>query len=195
MKHFLVIILSFVCLCVAAQKTKDYVRPHLSFCGVSMNNCLEDFTDSLLAKSFVKVDSVKDVSPLLDHVYLQGRFENIACTVDVGQSVTHKVDTLKVYLNDVNNPVLSFKILTNFYRSKCGSPVFDNYYYPPMGTDDLKQQLSIEPYVIAFSVAGGVIQFELKYIPLTHRFVYSVLFVDTENALPVIPQDDAVIEW
>ncbi|CRH72569.1 Uncharacterised protein [Chlamydia trachomatis] len=64
-----------------------------------------------------------------------------------------------------------------------------------MGTDDLKQQLSIEPYVIAFSVAGGVIQFELKYIPLTHRFVYSVLFVDTENALPVIPQDDAVIEW
>ncbi|ATV32088.1 hypothetical protein CTM45_12370 [Prevotella intermedia] len=39
------------------------------------------------------------------------------------------------------------------------------------------------------------IELTLKYDAQLYNYIYSLLFIDTENALPILPNDDSVIEW
>ena len=195
MKQLLLLSLLLLCTPALAQSPTTAEHQHLTFCGIPLNNTAAAFADSLVAKGFkpettlfrLPIDKANDT--------FRGRFENVPCIVEVGRNHTEKVDTLRIYLLNVNNPLRSYKILTNFYRSRYGAPIFENYYDTHLLPREAQQQLTADPFITTFSVNGGTVQFSLKYDAQLYNYIYSLLFIDTENALPILPNDDSVIEW
>lgn len=190
---FLVLFLSY--LKGAAQNIFNQSNQHLKFSGVSMASPLSDFIDTLKTQGYQDGLSAKWQHPVKAKSYMHGRFENLNCILEIGQSVSGGVDTLCVYFVNINNPLISYKILNNFYRSRYGKPIFDNYYAPMDYFSKAKLQLATDPFITTFSISGGIIQLGLKYDEKLNDYVYTILFVDTLNAAPIIPDDDSVIEW
>ena len=125
----------------------------------------------------------------------RGRFENIPCIVEVGKNHADRVDTVRVFFLNVNNPLRSYNILTNIYRNRYGTPIFENYYDTHLLPHDAQQQLASDPFVTTFSVNGNTVQFSLCYDVRLREYIYCLLLIDTKNAQPVLSNTDEVIEW
>ncbi|AWX07944.1 hypothetical protein [Prevotella intermedia] len=195
MKQLLLLSLLLLCTPALAQSPTTAERQHLTFCGISLNNTAAAFADSLVAKGFKPETAPLRLPINKANATFRGRFENIPCIVEVGQNHIEKVDTLRIYLLNVNNPLRSYKILTNFYRSHYGAPIFENYYDMHLLPREAQQQLAADPFITTFSVDGGTVQFSLKYDAQLYNYIYSLLFIDIGNTLPILSNDDSVIEW
>ncbi|WP_024998556.1 hypothetical protein [Prevotella falsenii] len=195
MKQLLVFAFLLLCTPALAQSPTTAERRHITFSGISLNNTAAAFADSLVAKGFKPETAALRLPINKANTVFRGRFENIPCIVEVGQSHTEKVDTLHVYLINVNNPLRSYKILTNFYRSHYGAPIFENYYDTHLLPREAQQQLAADPFITIFAVDGGTVRFSLKYDARLYNYIYSLLFIDTENAQPILSNDDSIIEW
>ena len=195
MKQLLLLPLLLFCAPAFAQSSTATEHLPLTFCGISLDNTAAAFADSLSAKGFKPETAPLRLPISKANATFRGRFENIPCIVEVGQNHTEKVDTLRIYLLNVNNPLRSYKILTNYYRSHYGAPIFENYYDTHLLPREAQQQLAADPFITTFSVDGGIVQFSLKYDAQLCNYIYSLLFIDTENALPILSNDDSVIEW
>jgi len=195
MKQLLLLSLLLLCTPALAQSPTTAERQHLTFNGISLNNTAAAFADSLVAKGFKPETAPLRLPINKANATFRGRFENIPCIVEVGQNHTGKVDTLRIYLLNVNNPLRSYKILTNFYRSRYGAPIFENYYDTHLLPHDAQQQLATDPFVTTFSVNGSTVQFSLQYNSRQYEYIYTLLLINTKNAQPVLSNTDDVIVW
>ena len=191
------LLLSFLLLCTPAlaQSPTTAERQHLTFCGISLNNTAAAFADSLVAKGFKPETAPLRLPISKGNATFRGRFENIPCIVEVGKNHADRVDTVRVFFLNVNNPLRSYKILTNFYRSHYGAPIFENYYDTHLLPHDAQQQLASDPFVTTFSVKGGTAQFSLQYDVRFYNYIYKLLLINTDNAQPVLPNSNDIIEW
>ena len=116
------------CTFLKAQNTTIVEHQHLTFCGISLNNTATAFADSLMAKGF-KTETAPPQLPInKTNTILSGRFESIPCIVEIGKNTNEQVDTVRIFFTNVNNPLRSYRILTNIYRTRYGNPIFENYY-------------------------------------------------------------------
>lgn len=196
MKIFCSILLFFMCLTVNAQVPTSADASSLHFLGIPMNLPLDAFVDSLHTRGF------KDGATLLPELrnenvtYLSGRYQNVNSNIALHTTSTQQIDTLRVYLLNVNNPILSYKIHNHFYRTQYGEPIFDNFYDVKLVDREPKLQLAADPFITTFRLTGGIMQMELRYDARLHDYLYTLLFLPTANAQPVLsPEDDSVIEW
>lgn len=195
MKQLLLFVFLLFCAHIEAQESATTHNQHLNFSGISLNNTVADFTDALIAKGFTP-ENVPLLLPISKaNTTFRGRFENIPCIVEVGQNPTEKVDTVHVYFLNVNNPLRSYQILTNIYRSRYGTPIFENYYDTHLLPNEAQQQLASDPFVTTFSVKGGTAQFSLQYDVRFYNYIYKLLLINTDNAQPVLPNSNDIIEW
>lgn len=195
MKQLLLCLFLLFCAHIEAQESATTQHPHLNFSGISLNNTVADFTDALVAKGFTPENAPLLLPINKANTTFRGRFENIPCIVEVGQNPTEKVDTVHVYFLNVNNPLRSYQILTNIYRSRYGTPIFENYYDTHLLPNEAQQQLASDPFVTTFSVKGGTAQFSLQYDVRFYNYIYKLLLVNTDNAQPVLPNSNDIIEW
>lgn len=191
------LLLSFLLLCTPAlaQSPTTAEHQHLNFSGISLNNTVADFTDALVAKGFTPENAPLRLPINKANTTFRGRFENIPCIVEVGQNRTEKVDTVHVYFLNVNNPLRSYQILTNIFRSRYGTPIFENYYDTHLLPNEAQQQLASDPFVTTFSADGGTVQFSLQYDVRFYNYIYKLLLINTDNAQPVLPNSNDIIEW
>lgn len=195
MKQLLLCLFLLFCAHIEAQESATTQHPHLNFSGIALNNTVADFTDALVAKGFTPENAPLLLPISKANTTFRGRFENIPCIVEVGQNPTEKVDTVHVYFLNVNNPLRSYQILTNIYRSRYGTPIFENYYDTHLLPNEAQQQLASDPFVTTFSVNGGTAQFSLQYDVRFYNYIYKLLLINTDNAQPVLPNSNDIIEW
>lgn len=195
MKQLLLCLFLLFCAHIEAQESATKQHPHLNFSGISLNNTVADFTDALVAKGFTPENALLLLPISKANTTFRGRFENIPCIVEIGQNPTEKVDTVHVYFLNVNNPLRSYQILTNIYRSRYGTPIFENYYDTHLLPNEAQQQLASDPFVTTFSVNGGTAQFSLQYDVRFYNYIYKLLLINTDNAQPVLPNSNDIIEW
>ena len=102
---------------------------------------------------------------------------------------------MRIFFTNVNNPLRSYRILTNIYRTRYGNPIFENYYETHLLPHDAQQQLAADPFVTTFSANGGTVQFSLQYNSRQYEYIYTLLLINTKNAQPVLSNTDDVIVW
>ena len=183
------------CTFLKAQNTTIVEHQHLTFCGISLNNTATAFADSLMAKGF-KTETAPPQLPInKTNTILSGRFESIPCIVEIGKNTNEQVDTVRIFFTNVNNPLRSYRILTNIYRTRYGNPIFENYYETHLLPHDAQPQLATDPFVTTFSANGGTVQFSLQYNSRQYEYIYTLLLINTKNAQPVLSNTDDVIVW
>lgn len=195
MKQLLLLPLLLFCAPAFAQSSTATEHLPLTFCGISLDNTAATFANSLSAKGFKPETAPLRLPISKGNATIRGRFENIPCIVEVGKNHADRVDTVRVFFLNVNNPLRSYNILTNIYRNRYGTPIFENYYDTHLLPHDAQQQLASDPFVTTFSVNGNTVQFSLCYDVRLREYIYCLLLIDTKNAQPVLSNTDEVIEW
>ena len=155
MKQLLLLPLLLFCAPAFAQSSTATEHLPLTFCGISLDNTAAAFADSLSAKGFKPETAPLRLPISKGNATFRGRFENIPCIVEVGKNHADRVDTVRVFFLNVNNPLRSYNILTNIYRNRYGTPIFENYYDTHLLPHDAQQQLASDPFVTTFSVNGN----------------------------------------
>lgn len=196
MRYIVFVILIFVKSQLGVLAQSESEAQELCFQNVSMGLHHEDFLKALSLQSFQVVAKPRYIDFQENKYYLKGRYEHKACEVEVGVSPqTQTIDTLKIYFTQVNNPLVAYRAMNSFYSEKYASKIFDNYYDTHLSAKESCNFLALEPYVSAFAVAGGIVQLNLRYDKEKRRYDFFVLYVSTDAFVPVLQNEDEVIEW